>query len=49
MMVGKNVSVGVGVGKDRGVSFTSTLPTFKRHQLQSPKQDKANVSFDSKW
>jgi hypothetical protein len=40
--------VGGTLGKDRGVSFTSTLPTFKR-QIKSPFQTKAIINPDNKW
>jgi hypothetical protein len=56
MIVGGNSGVGIGVGvsvgnvgKDRGVSFTSTLPSFKRQQLASQNLGKPSVNFDNKW
>jgi hypothetical protein len=33
--------------KDRGVSFTSTLPTLRRPATKSP--DRPPVTLDSKW
>ena len=35
--------------KDRGVSFTSTLPTFRKNSSKNSFQTKASVNVDNSW